>query len=148
MKKQRRGLNRYNVLQRLKFVLSYFRHIQGIFVKVFHRLDIENSHYQPDINLTIMCSIDVCSICLFARFLISIMALSKRVFHYMFSFETKLCTSTLCHHESQIWHEPRRQKTGLRGFRPGPTQTGLYSHRRWLEAWNFGFRKGGIVLSV
>ena len=22
-----------------------------------------------------------------------------------------------------------------------PTQTGLCSHRRWLEAWNFGFRK-------
>ena len=30
--------------------------------------------------------------------------------------------------------EPRYEKTGLRGFRPGPTQTGLYSHRRWLEA--------------
>ena len=27
------------------------------------------------------------------------------------------------------------------GFRPGPTQTRLYSHRRWLEAGNFGFRK-------
>ena len=27
------------------------------------------------------------------------------------------------------------------GFRPGPTQTGLYSHRRWLEACHFGFRK-------
>ena len=26
-------------------------------------------------------------------------------------------------------------------FRPGMTQTGLYSHRRKLEAWNFGFRK-------
>ena len=24
--------------------------------------------------------------------------------------------------------EPRSEKTGLRGFRPGPTQTGLYSH--------------------
>ena len=33
------------------------------------------------------------------------------------------------------------RKTGLRGFRPGPTQTGLCSHRRWLEAWNFGFRE-------
>ena len=31
-------------------------------------------------------------------------------------------------------NEPRYEKTGLRGFRPGPTQTGLYSHRRWLEA--------------
>ena len=29
--------------------------------------------------------------------------------------------------------EPRSEKTGLRGFRPGPTQTGMYSHRRWLE---------------
>ena len=37
--------------------------------------------------------------------------------------------------------EPRCEKTGLRGFRPGPTQTGLYCHRRWLEALNFGFRK-------
>ena len=30
--------------------------------------------------------------------------------------------------------EPRCEKTGLRGFRSGPTQTGLYSHRRWIEA--------------
>ena len=30
--------------------------------------------------------------------------------------------------------QPRSEKTGLRGFRPGPTQTGLCSHRRWLEA--------------
>ena len=31
-------------------------------------------------------------------------------------------------------NEPRCEKTGLRGFRPGPTQTRLYSHRRKLEA--------------
>ena len=24
---------------------------------------------------------------------------------------------------------------------PGPTQTGLYNHRGWLETGNFGFRK-------
>ena len=30
-------------------------------------------------------------------------------------------------------YEPRCEKTGLRGFRPGQTTTGLYSHRRWLE---------------
>ena len=36
---------------------------------------------------------------------------------------------------------PCCEKTGLWGFRPGLTQTGLYSHRRWLEASNFGFRK-------
>ena len=34
-----------------------------------------------------------------------------------------------------------REKTNNLGFRPGPTQTGLYSHRKWLEAGNFGFRK-------
>ena len=31
-------------------------------------------------------------------------------------------------------YEPRSEKTGLRGFRPGPTQTGLYNYTRWLEA--------------
>ena len=31
-------------------------------------------------------------------------------------------------------YESRCEKTGLRGFRPGPTQTRLYSQRRWLEA--------------
>ena len=31
-------------------------------------------------------------------------------------------------------NEPRREKTGLRGFRPGPTQTGLYKLRKELEA--------------
>ena len=36
-----------------------------------------------------------------------------------------------CTHSIMI--EPRSEKTGLRGFRPGPTQPGLYSHRRWLE---------------
>ena len=32
-----------------------------------------------------------------------------------------------------VTYEPR-EKTGLQGFRPGPTQTGLYNHRRWLDA--------------
>ena len=30
--------------------------------------------------------------------------------------------------------EPRREKIGLRGFRPGLTQTDLYSHRSRIEA--------------
>ena len=30
--------------------------------------------------------------------------------------------------------EPRSEKTGFRGFRPGPTQIGLQINRRWLEA--------------
>ena len=35
---------------------------------------------------------------------------------------------------SYVIIEPRREKTGLRGFRQGLTQTGLCSNRRWLEA--------------
>ena len=31
-------------------------------------------------------------------------------------------------------YEPRCEKTGLWGFRPGPTQTELYNDTRWLEA--------------
>ena len=31
-------------------------------------------------------------------------------------------------------YEPRYEKTGHRGFQPGPTLTGLYIHKRWLEA--------------
>ena len=35
---------------------------------------------------------------------------------------------------AKVLNEPRREKTGLRGFRPGPTQTGLYKLRKELEA--------------
>ena len=40
-----------------------------------------------------------------------------------------------------IEYEPRCEKTGLRGFQAGPTQTGLHSQRRRLDALNFGFSK-------
>ena len=33
-------------------------------------------------------------------------------------------------------NEPSQDKTRLQGFQSGPTQTRLYSHRRWLEALN------------
>ena len=36
--------------------------------------------------------------------------------------------------EGSSTYEPRREKTGLRDFRPGPTQTGLYKFRSRLEA--------------
>ena len=36
-----------------------------------------------------------------------------------------------------VLYEPLREKIGLRGFRPDPTQTGLCSRRRWLEAEKF-----------
>ena len=47
-------------------------------------------------------------------------------------FSGKSFTST--EEQMRCVFEPRSEKTGLRGFRPGPTKTGLYSHRRWLEA--------------
>ena len=34
----------------------------------------------------------------------------------------------------QVILEPPRKKTCLQGFRTVLIQTGLYSHRRWLEA--------------
>ena len=50
--------------------------------------------------------------------------------------ESHLWALSLLTSEEQIKciYEPRCEKTGLRGFRPGPTQNGLYSHRIWLEA--------------
>ena len=46
------------------------------------------------------------------------------------------------HHDScSVNYEPRCEKTGIRGFRPGPTRTRLYNHTRWPEAYNFGFVK-------
>ena len=40
----------------------------------------------------------------------------------------------------RVINEPRHEKTCLRGFRPGETQTGLLSYRSQLESWNFGYR--------
>ena len=31
-------------------------------------------------------------------------------------------------------YQSHHEKTSIRGFRPGSTQSGMYSHRRWLEA--------------
>ena len=42
---------------------------------------------------------------------------------------------------SYVSFEPRSEKTGVRGFRPGQTQTGMYNHRRRPEARNLGSRK-------
>ena len=41
----------------------------------------------------------------------------------------------------RLVYEPCSEKTGLRGFRPGPAQILLRNYRRLLEARNFGFRK-------
>ena len=49
-------------------------------------------------------------------------------------FETKLVGNTEDRFSRDEAHELRCEKTGLWGFRPGPTQTRLYSDRRWLEA--------------
>ena len=40
---------------------------------------------------------------------------------------------------SSIW--AGHEKTCLRNFRPGKTQTSLLSHRCLVEAWNFGYKK-------
>ena len=38
-------------------------------------------------------------------------------------------------------YEPRNEKSCLRGFHPGLTQTGLYNHKRCIEACNLRFMK-------
>ena len=43
--------------------------------------------------------------------------------------------------------EPRRKKTCLRGFRPDQTQTGLYNHRKPLEARDFGYKSKVYYMS-
>ena len=43
--------------------------------------------------------------------------------------------------EYQKVNGPSHEKTNNLGFRPSPTQTRLYSHRRWLEPGNFRFEK-------
>ena len=40
---------------------------------------------------------------------------------------------SMCEQDYKLTYEPRREKTGLRGFRPGPTQTGLRNHRRKVD---------------
>ena len=49
------------------------------------------------------------------------------------AFQFRSGTNQSAQHSLEIF-EPRCEKTGLRGFRPGPTQTGLHNHRRCQEA--------------
>ena len=49
------------------------------------------------------------------------------LFNAMLSVSTISCM--VSSHFIYFPFEPRCEKTGLRGFRPGPTQTGLYSYR-------------------
>ena len=44
--------------------------------------------------------------------------------------------------------EPRCEKTRLLGFRPGPTQTGLYSTEDGLKLEISDLERRGIVVSV
>ena len=59
------------------------------------------------------------------------------VFFYVTFFAFVVKTRIVSHFYWSLYRgifEPRCEKTGLRGFRPGPTQTGPCSHRRRLEA--------------
>ena len=45
------------------------------------------------------------------------------------------CLTMFVRHDRLYNREPRREKTGLQGFRPGPTQTGLRNMARGLKFW-------------
>ena len=58
----------------------------------------------------------------------------------------QLCSDLICTYAKDrlsfgVAHMSHVTRKGVSVFRPGPTQTGLYSHRRWLEAAHFGLRK-------
>ena len=55
--------------------------------------------------------------------------LCRTAFSYNSSDNSLLCYMAVSLSAQPDTYEPRSEKTGLRGFRPGPTQTGLYSHR-------------------
>ena len=65
------------------------------------------------------------------------MILNKNVFNHIIDFNNCLTNcKTYCKKKKSVVklrNEPRCEKTGLRGFRLGPTQARLYNHR-WLEA--------------
>ena len=44
--------------------------------------------------------------------------------------------------------EQCRNKICLPGFRTDPTQTGMYNHRRWIEASNSDLGRRGTALST
>ena len=54
----------------------------------------------------------------------------------IFAWRTKSDLNNVRAHydNTPMQYEPRCEKTGLWGFRPGPTQTGLYRHRICLDA--------------
>ena len=52
----------------------------------------------------------------------------------MIPFLSLIATLYAITHLKALVYEPHCEKTGLRGFRPGPTQTRRYNHTRWLEA--------------
>ena len=47
-----------------------------------------------------------------------------------------------------VYYELRREKGGLWGFRPDPTQTCIYSLRKSEKPEILDFRRRGIALSV
>ena len=55
---------------------------------------------------------------------------------YLYDQLTALCPILVSLDENCYFllYEPLHDKTGLKGIRPGSTQTRLYSDRRWLEA--------------
>ena len=90
--------------------------------------DSENDDIRPENTMAAAQSI-VHQVCVTSRFLYSSL---KIEFYFVHCF--------LHSYSHEFWnvyiysYEPRCEETGLRGFQPGSTQTGLYCHRKWLEA--------------
>ena len=111
----------------LSKVVCFRRNLKGQFQGVSLMIR-EGSHVcTGHTSFCRFCHIQAQTVC---RYMYKILPLSRMKSTEMLhkkNLYTKLSKSHLC------INEPHSEKTGLRGFRPGPTQTSLYSHRRWLE---------------
>ena len=68
--------------------------------------------------------------------------------HQIYTSPNKFMWSLFHYFMCHFPFEPQNEKTGFQGFRPGPTQIGLYSYRRRLDSQNFGFKKRNCRICV
>ena len=59
---------------------------------------------------------------------------NKKIFHFSSFFVLHIVVERVCVSDILESNVPVHGKPMNLEFRPGQTQTGLYSHRRWLEA--------------
>ena len=129
-----------------KFILLYLKHI--VFRGLIHRpVARKNAHYPILILFSNVLCCNLKSKKSGQKKSLNTFSLAANILKWMryctaFLAKTKMLISCAVKSKKPFMIiEPLCEKTGLRGFRPGLTQTGLYSQRSRLEHRNFGFKK-------